>query len=69
MVGGIIPLLRAASFRFDGRLEQESAADAMLWNVEVRSCFSEQPSREAQVRSVRQLATCWIWSDMKETAN
>jgi hypothetical protein len=24
-VGGIIPLLRAASFRFDGRLEQESA--------------------------------------------
>jgi hypothetical protein len=25
MVGGIIPLLRAASFRFDGRLEQESA--------------------------------------------
>jgi hypothetical protein len=25
MVGGIIPLRRAASFRFDGRLEQESA--------------------------------------------
>jgi hypothetical protein len=27
MVGGIIPLLRAASFRFDGRLEQESAIE------------------------------------------
>ena len=25
MVGDIIPLRRAASFRFDGRLEQESA--------------------------------------------
>jgi hypothetical protein len=29
MVGGIIPLLRAASFRFDGRLEQESAPAAI----------------------------------------
>jgi hypothetical protein len=32
MVGGIIPLLRAASFRFDGRLEQESAQYATSAN-------------------------------------
>jgi len=30
MVGGIIPLRRATSFRYDGRLEQESAAVANL---------------------------------------
>jgi hypothetical protein len=34
MVGGIIPLRRAASFRFDERLEQESAGRLpTLWFI------------------------------------
>jgi hypothetical protein len=36
MVGGIIPLRRAASFRFDGRLEQESAIHNQLGPMKVQ---------------------------------